>query len=39
MRQNYADSQTGNNMTDKTDPQYRAVMDRYARKPRRRWIT
>ncbi|WP_298736675.1 polysaccharide lyase family 8 super-sandwich domain-containing protein [uncultured Subdoligranulum sp.] len=30
MRQNYADSQTGNNMTDKTDPQYRAVMDRYA---------
>ena len=30
MRQNYTDSQTGNNMADKTDEQYRAVMDRYA---------
>lgn len=30
MRQNYTDSQTGNQMPDKTDPQYRAVMDRYA---------
>lgn len=30
MRAAYSNSQTGNNMTDKTDAQYRAVMDKYA---------
>lgn len=29
IRENYVNSQTGNNMTDKTDAQYRAVMDGY----------
>lgn len=29
MRQTYADNQTGNAMTDKTDAEYRAVMDKY----------
>ena len=30
IRENYANSQTGNNMSDKTDAQYRAVMNGYA---------